>query len=163
MRVTNLESFIIKSNIVHSDRYDYSKSIYFKSDQKIEIICSEHGPFWQIARDHYNGGFGCSKCSGLTRKTHNDFVVESREIHGNRYIYPVCNYVNSKTHLPITCRIHGEFKQTHEMHKSGRNCPRCAEITRSRSNSYKNKINNADFISRCNLEHFNKYDYRFVT
>lgn len=159
MRVTDTNSFIHKANIVHSLRYDYSKSVYTKSDQKIEIICKEHGSFWQIARDHYNGGFGCSRCSGLLRKNHDEFVKSSREIHGNRYIYPKSKYVNSKTKLNIICRINGEFQQTPDMHLRGRNCPKCSDVKRGRVNSYKNKISLNEFIEKCSIAHLNIYDY----
>lgn len=50
---------------VHNNKYDYSKidkSRNYKSNEKIEIICSEHGPFFQQVSVHKNGN-GCKKCA----------------------------------------------------------------------------------------------------
>lgn len=53
--------FIERSNRVHGNLYDYSKSIYKNSKSKIIITCKEHGDFEQISYDHMNG-IGCNKC-----------------------------------------------------------------------------------------------------
>ena len=60
-RMLTIEEFIEKANLVHNNKYDYSKSIYKRSDEKIKIICPEHGEFEQIARNHLIGQ-GCPKC-----------------------------------------------------------------------------------------------------
>ncbi len=41
--VSNLEDFIERANIIHNNKYDYSKSIYNKSIENIIIICKKHG------------------------------------------------------------------------------------------------------------------------
>jgi protein-arginine kinase activator protein McsA len=46
---------------VHGDKYDYSKVKYFNSKNKIEIICSKHGSFFQLPDIHKQGS-GCPKC-----------------------------------------------------------------------------------------------------
>lgn len=62
----------------HGDRYDYSKVIYVNSEEKVEIICPEHGSFLQKAANHINGQ-GCPKCfydkSGIERELFN-FIKE---------------------------------------------------------------------------------------
>lgn len=68
----NLDMFIKKSNYIHSNRYDYSKSEYINSKTKICIICPEHGEFWQIPIEHMNGS-GCPKCKG----THFEKIIMS--------------------------------------------------------------------------------------
>lgn len=57
----NTEDFIIRSNNTHDYKYDYSKSIYIKAIEKIEIICCKHGSFWQRAI-HHSAGDGCPRC-----------------------------------------------------------------------------------------------------
>lgn len=47
---------------VHNARYDYSKAQYVSASDPIEIICSEHGSFWQNANNHLNGS-GCPRCA----------------------------------------------------------------------------------------------------
>lgn len=45
MRV-NTEIFIKRAQAIHGDKYDYSKAVYTKRDEKICIICPIHGEFW---------------------------------------------------------------------------------------------------------------------
>lgn len=45
MKITT-EIFIERAKKAHGNKYDYSKSVYTKSDSKICIICPEHGEFW---------------------------------------------------------------------------------------------------------------------
>lgn len=54
-------SFIEASNLVHSNKYDYSKAIYVNSRVKINIICPIHGTFSQLPMVHLRG-HGCPYC-----------------------------------------------------------------------------------------------------
>lgn len=56
------ESFIQKAIQVHGNKYDYSKVNYIKSQEKVTIICTEHGEFRQRPNDHLQGK-GCPKCN----------------------------------------------------------------------------------------------------
>ncbi len=58
----SLEEFILRSQGVHGDRYDYSKSKYESFHEKIKIICPIHGEFEQRAKHHIKGS-GCRKCA----------------------------------------------------------------------------------------------------
>lgn len=53
--------FADKATKVHEGRYDYSLVKYTRSRFKVEIICKEHGSFWQIANNHLKGS-GCNEC-----------------------------------------------------------------------------------------------------
>lgn len=55
------EEYVGKCKEIHQDKYDYSLVNYISSSDKVTIICSEHGPFEQIARNHLFGQ-GCPKC-----------------------------------------------------------------------------------------------------
>lgn len=55
------EEFIKRAIKIHGNKYDYSKVEYKKCDEKICIICPEHGEFWQLPSKHLNGQ-GCFKC-----------------------------------------------------------------------------------------------------
>ena len=55
------EEFILKAKIVHKDKYDYSKVIYNKNNEKIIIICNKHGEFEQFPSIHLSN-HGCIKC-----------------------------------------------------------------------------------------------------
>lgn len=55
------ETFIEKANLIHNNKFNYSKTYYVNSREKVCIICPEHGEFWQRAVNHLSG-FGCSVC-----------------------------------------------------------------------------------------------------
>lgn len=46
-RFFDINKFISNSNIIHKNKYDYSKVIYEKNKSKITIICPVHGEFKQ--------------------------------------------------------------------------------------------------------------------
>ena len=56
-----IEKFIKLSEKLHGKKYDYSKSIYLKGDEKIDIVCNEHGLFKQSPNLHLIG-HGCPTC-----------------------------------------------------------------------------------------------------
>ena len=47
---------------IHGNRYDYSYVSYIHTHKKVNIICKEHGDFYQTPRMHLSGQ-GCPKCS----------------------------------------------------------------------------------------------------
>lgn len=53
--------FITKARSVHGDTYDYSKTVYTKAKEKLEIVCPVHGVFEQLASGHL-AGYGCFRC-----------------------------------------------------------------------------------------------------
>ena len=55
-------NFIEKSNKIHKNYYDYSKSKYKNCKLKILIICPIHGPWQQSPKDH-QALFGCPNCN----------------------------------------------------------------------------------------------------
>lgn len=61
------KSFIERAKILYDGKYDYSKVEYVGNKNKVCIICSEHGEFWQRPNDHLSG-HGCKHC-GQTNQT----------------------------------------------------------------------------------------------
>lgn len=55
--------WIEKARAIHGDKYDYSKVIYKTSIDKVEILCPQHGAFFQIANNHLRF-HGCPRCAG---------------------------------------------------------------------------------------------------
>jgi len=55
------ETFVMKSNLIHENIYDYSLSEYNGYDIKIKIKCKKHGYFYQTPHRHLNGQ-GCPSC-----------------------------------------------------------------------------------------------------
>jgi hypothetical protein len=116
--------FIKSSTEVHAGKYDYSLVEYKGMKRSVKIICKEHGVFIQRAGVHLRG-FGCTMCSGLTKKTNKEFIKQAKTIHGNKFGYQKVEYYNSKTNVVIICKKHGEFKQSPQHHLTGGGCPKC--------------------------------------
>ena len=157
MRV-NTEIFIKRAQAVHGDKYDYSKTVYTKRDEKLCIICPIHGEFWQRAGDHING-HGCPKCkSDNARKNQVDsidtFIQKAKKVHGDKYDYSKVNYINSQTPVIIICPEHGEFKQKPYSHIAGHGCRKCYNKTQCSSSE--------QFITSAIEIHGNYYDYSKV-
>jgi uncharacterized Zn finger protein (UPF0148 family) len=55
------QSFIDKSNIKHTNKYDYSITKYKTIRKHVDIICPIHGKFQQVASTHLKGS-GCKIC-----------------------------------------------------------------------------------------------------
>lgn len=59
-RMTTQE-FINRANIIHENKYNYSKTEYKTTHQNVTIICPKHGEFQQSPANHLQGK-GCSLC-----------------------------------------------------------------------------------------------------
>jgi hypothetical protein len=55
------EQFIQEAIDIHENKYDYSLINYHDTKQKIEIICKNHGSFFQTPMSHL-AGRGCPRC-----------------------------------------------------------------------------------------------------
>ena len=152
------EQFILESKNIFGDKYDYSKVEYKNYKEKVCIICPKHGEFWQSPGSHLQGQEGCKKCCNekLGRnifKTQDDFVKESRDVHGDKYDYSKVEYKGDKEKVCIICPEHGEFWQIPHNHLKGKGCPDC----------YGNrKLTKEKFIEKAKNIHGDKYDYSKV-
>jgi hypothetical protein len=145
------EIFIERAKKVHGEFYDYSLVEYINSATKVDIICLKegHGKFGQSPREHMQGQ-GCPFCSNNNfLKTNEQFMLDAKKIHGDRYDYSLVEYIKTKTKVKIICSEHGEFEQTPDKHLQGRGCPKCVG---------KNKTT-PDFIAEAKMVHGNLYDY----
>ena len=122
-RVTT-EIFISKAIEKHGYKYDYSNSIYIRNNQKIKIRCKEHGVFEQTPNNHLHGG-GCTKCSGLYKRTEAELIVDFNAVHNNRYSYDDMGYSRMRNKIKIKCHDHGYFMQLPSAHLRGSGCQKC--------------------------------------
>lgn len=150
-----LEEFIRRAREVHGDLNDYSKVVYANIDTKVCIICPIHKEFWQTPRNHLKGQ-GCIKCAGVERKTMEQFVIDARKVHGDKYNY-TSGYVNWRTKVPIECPIdgHGIFWQAPNSHLRGQGCPKC----KANNQSLRQMGSLDDFIAKACLIHGDRYEY----
>jgi hypothetical protein len=118
------ENFIIRSQSIHNNKFNYNKVKYINNTTKVLIGCPEHGDFLQEPGSHLEKR-GCPQCSKSNKSTRLDFIVKSIEIHGNMYDYSKVVYINSKIKVLIGCSNHGDFLQTPNMHLQENGCPKC--------------------------------------
>jgi very-short-patch-repair endonuclease len=126
----SLKSFIVESNIVHNNKYDYSLSIYINAHTKVKIICPIHGVFEQTPNVHTTKKCGCKKCSDKKQQLDKDeFITKSNKIHHKKYDYSLVKYNGSYNKVKIICPIHGVFEQTPNNHMNNSNeCPLCKSV-----------------------------------
>lgn len=151
------EEFVERAKQVHGDRYDYSKVEYKNVSTKVCIICPEHGEFWQSYDSHINKGYKCPECSQQERRnSFNQFIVSSRRIYGDKYLYPKQPFLGKEHELRIICPEHGEFFKTpiNFIHNK-QGCPKCTE------EEYR-KLWNNQFLERAKQVHGDRYDYSKV-
>jgi len=114
---------------IHGNKYDYSKVEYITNNDKVVIICKEHGEFLQTPHSHLSG-CGCCKCGILivTKKqtlTQEDFIEKAINIHGNLYDYSQVKYINCREQINIICKKHGIFETLPYIHLQNHHCPKC--------------------------------------
>jgi len=61
-KTKSIQIFILESNQIHCNKYDYSKFIYINSKISGIIFCKEHGEFLCTPNDHLSKQSGCPKC-----------------------------------------------------------------------------------------------------
>ena len=149
-----IEERIKEAIYVHGDKYDYSKVENGKCNEKVTIICPMHGEFKQTWKSHIHGS-GCPKCSGVMRKTTDDFIKEFQDKFGSFYDLSKVNYINAYTKICLICPEHGEFWATpHSLLSSETGCPKCGFNHVSEKLSYTQK----DIIDKIKQIHGEKYD-----
>lgn len=141
------EEVLIKAKEIHGDKYDYSKAIFEKLDEKVIITCPIHGEFLQSFSTHVGKKAGCKKCGTLRgaeltkKKVSENMVNVFTEIHGDKYDYSKFIYNTSYTKGIIICKTHGEFLQTYSHHIEGAGCPKCGWQSHWRRSDYIKKAN----------------------
>lgn len=123
-RRTSKAEFIRRANLVHKNKYDYSKTEFKRLSDKATITCPVHGEFEQCLASHLHG-FGCPKCSGHFKLGTSEFIKRAKEVHGNLYDYSEVCYKNTDVKVKIICKKHGAFEQTPHNHLRGHGCPIC--------------------------------------
>ena len=117
--------FIEKAKKIHGDTYDYSKVEYVNNCTNVKIVCSSHGSFEQLPKNHL-AGKGCPECAFKNRRFNRfDFIKKARDVHGKKYTYQKVSYKNNQIPVIITCREHGDFEQLPKHHLVGKGCPSC--------------------------------------
>ena len=154
-----LKNFIERAKLIHGDKYDYSKVEYKGANEKVCIICPEHGEFWQRPSDHLRGV--CCKICKIKKNSLNriitteEFIKRAKLIHGDKYDYSKVEYINSNLKVCIICPKHGEFLQDPSNHLQGHKCQKCA----TDDAKIKQSLQKWQFIEKAKKIHGDNYDY----
>ena len=144
----SLAEFIQRAREFHGDHFDYSRSVYTNSTTPIEIICPDHGPFWQVPQDHITR-YGCAACAGLAAIDFCEFSRRAQVVHQGKYQYIPESYTGWRSKVTALCSIHGEFPTTPKYHiDSASGCPACAR----EATSSQGETQLADWIAGAGFE-----------
>lgn len=157
MKQITLKEFVERANKIHNYKFDYSLVSISTPNNKIQIICPDHGIFSQLYNSHLSGN-GCKKCAiEITAKankiTTEEFVSRSNIIHNYKFDYSLVNIHSSIQKIDIICPHHGIFNQHVSSHLSGTDCPACKNVK---------KLSTEEFIKRGNEKYNFKFDYSLV-
>jgi hypothetical protein len=161
--IKTLNNFINECKKIHNDKYDYSLVNYIGNKYKIKIICPIHGEFEQRASNHLSGQ-NCIKCENKNKKTNEEFIMKSTQVHYNKYDYSLVNYIGNKYKIKIICPIHGEFEQSPSSHINGCGCSVCSESKgekeiRNILNDKKILYNTQKSFKKCKYKNVLKFDF----
>ena len=149
-----IEDFIEEANKIHSNKYDYSKTIYKNNRNKVIIICSEHGEFLQTPNKHLLGR-GCPKCSGKNRTTE-EAVKILKSIYKETYDFSQFKYINATTPSKIRCVKHDYWFEDN-FHKITTNVERkcCPKEWQSKANLLIKEI-----LDKHNIKNIPEYTFK---
>lgn len=127
------ETIIEKFREHWGDRFGYSLVIYEGTDNKVKIICKEHGIF-ELRPWQHKKGVGCYKCGRIeaakkisisNRSNTAEFIVKAKALFGNLYDYSKTIYVHSHQKVIVICQVHGEFEIQASCHLERQGCSMC--------------------------------------
>lgn len=114
------KEFIIDANKIHNFIYDYSKVDYINNNTFVEIICKNHGSFFQKPHGHLMGK-KCQKCRASNGEIEiRNILQENQIVFDEQYKFKnseieKCKYDFYLNNYQITIEYHG--KQHFQFHK----------------------------------------------
>lgn len=88
-------------------------------------------------------------------KTTEQFIIEAKNLHGDKYDYSNTVYVNSNTKVDILCKKHGVFSMRPGAHiHSRQGCRRCSDEAK--------QLTTEQFVAKARKVHGDLYDYSQV-
>ena len=156
---------LVQARKHHGVRYDYSRVVYLGATNKVEIVCPEHGSFFQLAHSHAKG-HGCDKCALLVRgKSKSAFswpasrervekTLRDRDLSIDRSLdVPI----KMRTRLKITCSEHGDYEGSLFTLYRGQGCWKCYVDKRAGQNAKESAAKT--FTEKAMHKHGGAYDY----
>lgn len=130
-KIKGTEKFIEEAIRIHGNKFDYSLVEYANNKQLITVICPVHGNVRIRPNRHLISPTGCMKCSDestgiLSRKSHDDFIKECINKHGDKYDYSQTVYISETVPIEVICKIHGKYSTMPPCHnRKGHGCRKC--------------------------------------
>jgi hypothetical protein len=156
----NTEWFIEECKKVHGDKYDYSKVVYTKANNKVIIICKKHGEFEQRAMGHKLGK-ECVRC-GIEKQVlsfkirFEEFLERSKNKYNDKFNYNKESFIDMSSKMKIICSIHGEIEMTPTLHLTSKTgCSKCRYISLAKSKTKTLE----KFLEEAIEKHGDKYNY----
>lgn len=142
------EQFIVEFQRVCSETGNrlMLKSAYKNINTKVDLECRECNAIFSASpRNLLVAKSGCPECKlrGMRtravdrRLTKEQFIEQSREVHGQEYDYSLVEYTGHKNTVTILCKDHGSFAQLPSNHIHGKSgCPTCAKLKSTSHGAY---------------------------
>lgn len=124
------QKYIEESQRIHNYKYNYTLLNFRNFNNKLTIICPDHGLFEQMPSVHLDG-MGCPKCgaliSTLKRFPHIwKFTDLVRKKYGIQYTYDLTKFESIDKAICITCNLcHDSAEQTPLEHLTNAFCVNC--------------------------------------
>lgn len=147
----DVNKFVEKAKQIHGNDFDYNLVNYKNAFFKVELVCNKCGNHFLVAPNNHLNGTKCPCCSWHIKSNTDNFIIQAKQIHGNKYDYSKVDYKTNDEKVCIVCPKHGEFWQTPHNHLHGQGCPCCY------SSRGETKIKN--FLERNSITKF-VYQYR---
>jgi hypothetical protein len=138
------------ADIAHPEN-DHSESEYIDTHTPLSVRCPLHGVFQIRPCDYLNLMQGCPKCGHLKagqslKMPQEEFIALAASMPEHKQIsYDKVIYVSGLSPVILTCKDHGEFRQTPLAHLAGQSCPDCYHPASKWENEIAAYIQNAGF------------------
>ena len=125
------ETFILRANKVHNNKFDYSQVKYINARTAVTIKCPVHGEFSQTPYTHLSSKYGCILCGHIatgkhSRSSTDKFVTTAKRKYGEKYTYDKAVYNTAISDIAISCtRCGNEFITSPNKHLTCGACPYC--------------------------------------
>lgn len=168
MQKYSFEIFIQKTKEKFGEKFSYIKTEQqFSLQNKIDIVCPDHGNFSMTGINHLHSKFGCPICGEEYRRN----VTSSRnssqkipweihfkkltEMYSDRYEFDEnLNYVELKTKIDVVCKKHGIFKKHLFVLLNNKVKHQCQKCRYEETKIYKSKNKTEDEILKKKNESF---------
>ncbi len=171
-RESGKAKFLEKALKIHINKdgdpkYNYDLVDYKSNNFKVKIICSVHGTFEQIPGAHLNG-HGCPKCSIVKRadthrKPKEELLKELKTIWGDKYIFPLDDYIGCADRIKVICPKHGEFTSTPTILLGHHGYKTCGDERRISQRTIYKEGNKDELIKKCQQVLGDNFEIRDIT